>query len=155
MTGKRHAPPMWKSLRKGASRVRLDYSPQGSWVNLVALNTRVREAPAAIELELELDKNLRSRGFEDDARAFVEDGASTLSTIQISDDLIVNELERWLQADPERAAKGKRFWLVRLLIQGGREYLAKPDFVAGSIFLEVKRTSSSPAPSPRAPRRGS
>src|SRR6185295_4802082 len=106
----------WSSLRKGPTHI-FASSKLTTFNNIFADNVEVR-ATKSIELRMSLEVNLRGRptNSSDDARELLDEIRS-LKTIEIFDDFIYKNLDRFIQSLGDNSPKE---WVLVLRL-GGRD----------------------------------
>jgi hypothetical protein len=134
--------PIWRDLRVGPTSVHLTYA-NGDWVELVGRVTRAREAPSAIELEIDLSNNLRAHGFAGGAKLLLAEGLESLRTVQLKDSQISRELSRW-RSRP-RGDDASKPWVLRLRIGGDHEYPIALTVDGHRIWLDVAEEAAGEA----------
>ena len=126
----------WRSLRKSGSPLHVGYGSTYS-NNLIGKNFeyRVRES---FEMRVDLSGNLRSRNTECfsyvDARELADGAVLELRRVEILEDQVLENLSRAIEQIDDPTGS----WLLIVVLDKEYRFEVRPEFRAGSLFLEVE-----------------
>lgn len=138
----------WDTLRKTYILVHVSYGYANA--TLFAENIRVR-AGDPFDVSVDLNKNLRTRhkgvGTYVDASDLARGEMSTLKTLRIDDDQIIDRIGRHL----EHVDENPKTWRLHVALEGSHWFVVRPE-VRGpheSLWLHIESTAEvSPLDSP-------